>query len=91
MCTVTLSYDKRNAKARDLLASMIESGLFYVNETDDENLDIDYSDPWLYEDHGDVPPLPEGKETFTPEELRTMLKEDLCEIYGVRNEVSVFN
>jgi hypothetical protein len=32
MCTVTLSYDKRNAKARDLLASIIESGLFYVNE-----------------------------------------------------------
>lgn len=91
MCTIRLSYDQTNAKARDMLATMIDSGLFHVSEAADEDLDIDYSDPWLYEDHGDLPPLPAGKETFTPEEVRTMLMEDLREIYGVRNEVSVFN
>ena len=32
MCTVQLTYDKKNAKARDMLATIIESGLFYVNE-----------------------------------------------------------
>ena len=32
MCTVTLSYDKKNAQARDMLAAIINSGLFYVNE-----------------------------------------------------------
>ena len=71
MCTIRLSYDQTNAKARDMLATMIDSGLFHVSEAADEDLDIDYSDPWLYEDHGDLPPLPEGKETFTPEEVRT--------------------
>ncbi len=30
MCTVTLSYDKKNAKARDMLSTMLASGLFYL-------------------------------------------------------------
>lgn len=51
------------------------------------DLHIDHSDPWLYEDHGDMPTLPEGKEYFTLEELRSMLKEDLREIYGIKDEV----
>ncbi|MBQ7442340.1 MAG: hypothetical protein IJS59_00540 [Bacteroidaceae bacterium] len=32
MCTITLSYDKENAKARDMLASMLASGLFFAGE-----------------------------------------------------------
>ena len=32
MCTVTLSYDRKNAKARDMLSTMLASGLFYVND-----------------------------------------------------------
>ena len=42
-------------------------------------------DPCLYEDHGDLPPLPEDKEFYTPEELRDILMEDLRAIYNNPN------
>lgn len=83
MCTVTLSYDKKDARARDMLAMIIESGLFYVNDIDSL---IDYSDPWLYEDHGDLPPLPQAKETFSLDEFRDILIDDLRDIYNVKDE-----
>ena len=91
MCTIKITYDKNNKQAREMLATMLDSGLFYVNESPEQerNIPIDYSDPWLYEDHGDLPPLPEGKEYFTPEEVRDMLMEDLQEIYKLDHELSV--
>ena len=59
---------------------LLSSGLF--TEIDESDA-IDYNDPWLYEDHGDLPPLPEGKDTFTLEELREILISDLNEVYGM--------
>lgn len=80
MCTVTLSYDKNDALARKQLAILLSTGLFtQLDESD--NPDIDDSDPWLYEDHGDLSPLPEGKETFTLEEMRNILINDLNVTY----------
>ena len=93
MCTVTLKYDKNNKQARELLATLMASGMFYVDEHDDMAWDnaIDYSDPWLYEDHGDMPSLHENKEFLTVEELRDTLLTDLHTIYGMRDEVSTCN
>lgn len=89
MCTVQLTYDKKNQKAREMLAAVIASGLFYVDGGDSQDLAIDYSDPWLYEDHGDVPPLPEGKETFTPEEALDIILKDIRHIYETEDAVCV--
>ena len=85
MCTVTLSYDQKNEKARQTLTSLFNTGLFVFVDGDDSLL-IDYSDPWLYEDHGDLPPLPEGKETFTLEEFREILLDDIREIYNEKDD-----
>lgn len=86
MCTVTLSYDAKNAKARQALTALLSTGLFTQlpdigEESADGDMDIDYSDPWLYEDHGDLPPLPEGKESFTLEEAYDLIVKDVCQIY----------
>ena len=69
MCTIKLSYDQKNAEARQMLESLFKTGLFVLLEGDD-SLVIYYSDPWLYEDYDDLPPLAEGKDTFTLEEVR---------------------
>ena len=47
---------------------------------------IDYSDSSLYEDDG-LMALPEGKDSYTPEELRALLISDLNSIYGVKDAV----
>lgn len=93
MCTVTLKYDKNNKQARELLATLMASGMFHLDEHDDKAWDnvIDYSDPWLYEDHGNMPSLHENKELLTVEELRDTLLTDLHTIYGMRDEVSTCN
>lgn len=81
MCTITLSYDKKDAVAREKLAILLSSGLFtQLDESSD--LDIDYNDPWLYEDHGDLPSLPEGKDSFTPEEAFDLIINDIRKIYA---------
>ncbi len=82
MCTVTLSYDAKNVKAQQALTALLSTGLFTQMATPEEDdMDIDYSDPWLYEDHGDLPPLPEGKESFTLEEAYELIVKDICQIY----------
>ena len=86
MCTVTLSYDNTNAQAREKLAALLASGMFEELFPEEEQ-DIDYNDPWLYEDHGDLPMMEDSKEYYTPEELREMLIGDLRDIYAVRNAV----
>lgn len=48
---------------------------------------IDYSDPWLYQDHGDLPPLLDGKDTFTPEELLELILKDIQQIYDADDAV----
>ena len=84
MCTVTLSYDKSNTQAREKLAALLSTGLF-EELFPDEKQDIDYSDPWLYEEHEDLPLM--DKEYYTPEELRDMLIGDLRETYAVKDAV----
>ena len=61
---------------------MIATGLF-VQLDEPQELDIDYSDPSLYED--DELTLPEGKDSYTPEELRELLISDLKSVYGMKD------
>lgn len=84
MCTVTLSYDKTNAQAREKLAALLSTGLF-EELFSEEKQDIDYNDPSLYEEHDDLPLM--DKEYYTPEELRDMLIGDLRETYAVKDAV----
>lgn len=51
-----------------------------------KELDIDYSDSSLYEEN-DLMALPEGKDNYSPEELRALLISDLNSIYGVKDTV----
>ena len=83
MCTVTLSYDEKNIAASEKLAALLSTGLFVQINTHDD-LDIDYSDPSLYEDNIS---MQEGKEYYIPEELRAILISDLNQIYGVKDAV----
>ena len=46
-----------------------------------KELGIDYSDPWLYEDHGDLP-LFEEKDSYTPEEVLDIILKDVRKIYA---------
>lgn len=50
-----------------------------------DELMIDYSDSSLYENDGIA--LPYEKDSYTPEELRTILINDLKEFYGVKDAV----
>lgn len=81
MCTVTLSYDENNALARQKLTALLASGLFMQLDKQNDS-GIDNNDPWLYEDHGDLPTLPEGKESFTPEEAYDLIMSDIRKIYA---------
>ena len=83
MCTITLSYDKNDKVASAKLAALLSTGLFMQLDSQDD-LDIDYSDPSLYEQD---PLMPEIDRDMTPEELRTLLISDLNSIYGVKNAV----
>lgn len=84
MCTVTLTYDGNNALARQEVAKLRATGLFIDIREDKEEEEfsgLDYNDPYLWEDHGDLPQLPEGKETFTPEEAYKIIMADIRKIY----------
>ena len=69
MCTITLSYNENDSVASQKLAALLATGLFVQLDAPQE-LDIDYSDPSLYEDDDLI--LPEGKDSYTPEELRDL-------------------
>lgn len=84
MCTVTLSYNENDSVATQQLAALLNTGLF-VQLNVQNKMDIDYSDPSLYEDN--PTPLPYEKEYYTPEELRTMLVSDVNEIYGTKDVI----
>ena len=83
MCTVTLSFNEKDKAANEKLAALLSTGLF-VQLYRQEELDVDYTDPTLYEDSV---PLQEEKEFYSPEELREMLISDLNETYGVKDAV----
>lgn len=85
MCTITLSYNENDSVARQKLAALLSTGLFEQQESPKE-LDIDYSDQSLYEDD-DMMALPVDKDSYTPEELRTLLINDLNSIYGMKDAV----
>ena len=84
MCTITLSYNENDSVASQKLAALLATGLF-VQLDAPQNQDINYSEPSLYEDAG--LPLPEGKDCYTPEELRDLLISDLKSIYGMKDAV----
>ena len=84
MCRITLTYNENDSVAVEKLAALLSSGLFKQEESS-ADLDIDYSDQSLYE--GDLAPLPEEKDGYTPEELRALLISDLQEIYGVKDAI----
>ena len=83
MCTVTLSYNEKDIVASEKLVALLSTGLF-VQINSHNDLDIDYSDPSLYQDNVR---LVETKDYYTPEELRAALIDDLNQIYGVKNAV----
>ena len=82
MCTITLSYNENDSVANQKLAALLATGLF-VQLDEPQELDIDYSDPSLYED--DELTLPEGKDSYTPEELRGLRISDLKSVYGMKD------
>jgi hypothetical protein len=85
MCTITLTYNENDCVASEKLTALLSTGLFVLSDTHDK-LDIDYSDKSLYEDD-ELAPLPNEKDSYTPEELRTLLINDLNETYGVKDAI----
>lgn len=83
MCTVTLSFNEKDKAASEQLAALLSTGLF-VQLNRQEDLNVDYTDPTLYEDSV---PLLEEKDYYSPEELRHLLVSDLNEIYGVKDAI----
>ncbi len=77
MCTVTLSFNPKDNTAREKLAALLSTGLF-VQLDRQEDLDIDYTDPSLYEND---PSLPEIDCDMTPQELEKLILEDIHSIY----------
>lgn len=73
MCTVTLSYDANNQLAQQQLQFLLSTGLFTQISTDGE-LDIDYSDPQLYEEN-DLP-IPSNR-NLSLDELEQMVVADI--------------
>lgn len=83
MCTVTLSYNQKDKVARDKLAALLNTGLF-IQLDRQEDLDIDYTDPSLYEID---PSLPEINRDLTPQELEQLILEDIHSIYEGKHAV----
>ena len=79
MCTVTLSYNENNKVAAEKLAVLLGTGLF--KKIDLEDLDIADSDSMLSD--YEALKLSLDRESYTPEELREMLVNDVKEMYGV--------
>ncbi len=81
MCTVTLSYDPNNVLAQQSLSALLATGQFIV----DKDIDIDDSDPWLYEEDGDLPiPLDRN---LSLDELENLVVADIRSICGVKDAV----
>ena len=83
MCTVTLSYDSNNALAQQQLQILLSTGLFTQISTDNE-LDIDYSDPQLYEENS--LPIPTDR-NLSLEELEQFVVADIRKICDLKDAV----
>jgi hypothetical protein len=83
MCIVTLSYNENNKVAAEKLAVLLGTGLF--EKLDIEDLDIADSDSMMSDDERMALSL--DKESYTPEELREMLVNDVKELYGVKDTI----
>ena len=83
MCTVTLSFDGNNALAQQQLQILLSSGLFTQISTVDE-LDIDDSDPQLYEEES--LPLPSDR-NLSLDELEQLVVTDIREICEMKDAV----
>jgi len=68
MCTVTLSYDKNNVQARQMLAALLSSGLF-ITESEEKDLGNR-----VYIENGEVK-TDIVTETVELEEMRKLLHE----------------
>ena len=83
MCTVTLSYDGKNALAQQQLQILLSTGLFTQIGIDNE-LDIDYSDPQLYEE--DNLSIPSDR-NLSLDELEKLVVADIREICELKDAV----
>ena len=83
MCTVTLSYDGNNALAQEQLAALLSTGLFMQVDAGDE-LDIDDTDPQLFED--DNIPLPSDR-NLSIDELEQLVVADIRKICEMKDAV----
>ena len=83
MCTVTLSYDGNNALAQQQLQVLLSTGLFTQIDIDND-LDIDYSDPQLYEEES--LPIPSDR-NLSLDELEKMVVADIREICELKDAV----
>ncbi len=83
MCTVTLSYNKNDETAIKSLATLLATGRFVQLDAEDD-LDIDYSDPSLFEDD---PNLPNIDRDLTPKELEELIIKDIHAIYAKQDAV----
>jgi hypothetical protein len=83
MCTVTLSYNKNDETAIKSLATLLATGRFVQLDAEDD-LDIDYSDPSLFEEDPNIPIIDRD---LTVEEFRNLLLEDIKKIYAEKNAI----
>lgn len=83
MCTVILSYDGNNALAQQQLQVLLSTGLFTQIGADDE-LDIDYTDPQLYEENS--LPIPSDR-NLSLDELEQLVVSDIRKIYNLKDAV----
>ena len=83
MCTVTLSYNKNDEAAVKSLATLLATGHFVQLDAEDD-LDIEYSDPSLFEE---VPDFPDIDREMTLEEFREVLIEDAKKVYAEKHAV----
>ena len=83
MCTITLSYDSNNELAQQQLTALLSTGLF-MQIDDEEGLDIDYTDPSLFED--DVIPLPSDR-NLSIDELELLVVDDIRNICEMKDAV----
>ncbi|MBR4276010.1 MAG: hypothetical protein IKQ32_03525 [Prevotella sp.] len=83
MCTVTLSYNKNDETAIKSLATLLATGHFVQLDAEDD-LDIDYSDPSLFEEDPNIPIIDRD---LTVEEFRNLLLEDIKKIYAEKNAI----
>lgn len=83
MCKVTLSFDRNNEVAKAKLAALLSTGLFVQVDKQDD-VEIDHSDPMLFEEDFSLPQIDKD---LTPEELRALLITDLNSVYGGKDAV----